>query len=67
MQEFVDIAIQLINGVGFPIACTIALFYTQNSERKQHKDEAEGFVKAIQNNTIAITRLVDKIEDTEGK
>lgn len=67
MQEFVDLAIQLINGVGFPIACTIALFYTQNTDRKQHKEEAAGFSTAIQNNTIAITRLVDKIEDMEEK
>lgn len=75
-----DAIIQLINGVGFPIAACIAMgayvMYTKKAEIKRTEDADEktektlGEVKAaVENNTTVIKMLVDillkKGEDEE--
>ena len=66
----VETVIQLINGVGFPIAACIAIgayvMYTKKAEIKRTEDADEktektlGEVKAaIENNTTVIKMLVD--------
>lgn len=66
----VETVIQLINGVGFPIAACIAMgayvMYTKKAEIKRTEDADEktektlGEVKAaIENNTTVIKMLVD--------
>lgn len=75
-----DAIIQLINGVGFPIAACIAMgayvMYTKKAEIKRTEDANEktektlGEVKAaVENNTTVIKMLVDillkKGEDEE--
>ena len=66
----VDTVIQLINGVGFPIAACIAMgayvMYTKKAEIKRTEDADEktektlGEVKAaVENNTTVIKMLVD--------
>ena len=81
MEEIV----QLIQTVGFPIACAIAMFIMLNNETKTHKEETEklqstitdlkisfsdainsqksDMVEAINNNTIVIQKLIDKLGD----
>lgn len=65
-----DAIIQLINGVGFPIAACIAMgayvMYTKKAEIKRTKDADQktektlGEVKAaVENNTTVIKLLVD--------
>lgn len=64
---------QLISAIGFPIVAALgcAYFvkwqYEQNQKqieemRKEHKEEATNMTKAIENNTIALTRLIEKID-----
>ena len=66
----VDTVIQLINGVGFPIAACIAMgayvMYTKKAEIKRTEDADQktektlGEVKAaVENNTTVIKMLVD--------
>lgn len=66
----VETVIQLINGVGFPIAACVAMgayvMYTKKAEIKRTEDADErtektlGEVKAaIENNTTVIKMLVD--------
>ena len=77
--------IQLIQGVGFPIACAVAMFIMLNKEQKEHKEEtaqisqtitdlkekfAESIndqktdmVAALNNNTLVLQKLLDKLED----
>lgn len=77
--------ITLIQTVGFPIACAVAMFIMLNNEQKQHKEESEkltgtitdlkisfseaineqksDMVSAINNNTLVIQKLIDKMED----
>lgn len=49
----------LIGNLGFPIACVIAMFVMWNKEREDHKQEMTQISKAIENNTLALTQLVD--------
>ena len=75
-----DAIIQLINGVGFPIAACIAMgayvMYTKKAEIKRTEDADEktektlGEVKAaVENNTTVIKMLVDILlkRDEEGE
>lgn len=74
----VDTVIQLINGVGFPIAACIAMgayvMYTKKAEIKRTEDadanteKTLGEVKsAIENNTTVIKILVDFLLKGEEK
>lgn len=75
-----DTVIQLINGVGFPIAACIAMgayvMYTKKAEIKRTEDADKktektlGEVKAaVENNTTVIKMLVDILlkREEEGK
>lgn len=64
---------QIISAIGFPIVAALgcAYFvkwqYEQNQKqiddmRKEHKEEVTNMTTAIENNTIAITRLVEKLD-----
>lgn len=57
----VSMVTEFINGVGFPIACVTAMFWMQNQEREQHRQEAEKFAEAINNNTQVMTRILERL------
>ena len=52
----------LIGSLGFPIAACIAMFSMLNKEREEHKAEMTKVTEAIQNNTLALQSLTDKLE-----
>ena len=80
MQDVVTI----IQTVGFPIACAVAMFLMLQSEQKAHKEEAakltetitdmklsfndaihaqeQTITEAINNNTLVIQKLLDKLD-----
>lgn len=49
---------QLISSVGFPIAACVALFWQMNKESTQHKEEMDALKESLNQNTLAITKLV---------
>lgn len=53
--------IQIIQTLGFPIAVAIALFWQNMKMQDQHKEEMAKLTEALNNNTIALTELKDKI------
>lgn len=66
--------IQAIGSLGFPIVmCIVVCFYVKyiidkNSEQleritTQHREETKEMTKAIENNTMALTKLMEKLED----
>ena len=77
-------AITIIQTVGFPIACAIAMFLMLQSEQKGHREETEklnqtindlkisfntaihdqetSITQAINNNTLVIQKLLDRLE-----
>lgn len=65
-------ATSLISTVGFPIVCALALAWfvkyliDKNHEQMEkitasHKEEMEKMTTAINNNTIALTRLIERM------
>ena len=80
MQDFITI----IQTVGFPIACAVAMFIMLQSEQKAHREESAKLTEtitelkisfseaireqenkittAINNNTLVIQQLLDKLE-----
>lgn len=80
MQDFITI----IQTVGFPIACAVAMFIMLQSEQKAHREESgkltetitdlkisfsdaihdqeNNITEAINNNTLVIQKLLDKLE-----
>lgn len=53
--------LEIISTVGFPIACCIAMFLQQNKITENHKNEMSEMKNAIDNNTIALTKLIEKL------
>ena len=53
----------LIGQLGFPIACVIAMFFMWNKEREDHKAEISEVTKAVENNTVAVTKLVERLSN----
>jgi hypothetical protein len=51
----------LISSCGFPIACTIAMFYMWNKERDAHKEEMANMKESIDNNTRVMEKILAKI------
>lgn len=50
-----------IGTVGFPIMACIALFYQNMKLIEAHKKESDDIVKALNNNTLVISQLCDKL------
>ena len=57
---------QLISSVGFPIAACVALFWQMNKESTQHKEEMNALKESLNQNTLAITKLVLFMQEKEG-
>ena len=68
--------VQVISAVGFPIVAALgcAYFvkwqYEQNQKqieemRKEHKEEVQKMTDALNNNTLALQKLVDKFDKGE--
>lgn len=51
----------LISGIGFPIVCSLLMFWQNNELNKQHRQESIELRKTIEANTLAIHTLIDKL------
>lgn len=61
-MDNVQVLIQAISTVGFPIAmCVIMAYYVKYTEDK-HREEITSIREALENNTLALTKLSDKME-----
>lgn len=58
----VSAIIQVVGSLGFPIAACIAVFWYLMHESENHKSEVAKLSEAIQNNTLALTKLCDELE-----
>ena len=56
---------QLITSVGFPIAACVALYLQMNKQNEQHKEEMSKVTEALNNNTIALNKLAEKVGGLE--
>lgn len=51
-----------ISTLGFPIVMCGALFWKMLRQDEQHKEEMDKLSEALNNNTLALTKLTDKLE-----
>ena len=58
---------QLISTIGFPIAMCIYLLVYIRSFDEKYCEKLDNMAKAIENNTLVITKLMSVIDDLEGR
>ena len=58
--------IQLINGLGFPIAVSIILFYQNWKQDERYDKQMKELTKVIENNTLTLKELCVRLENNEG-
>lgn len=54
--------VTLIANFGFPIVMCIFFFFYIREQSAQHKEETEKMAQAIQNNTLTMQKLIDKLD-----
>lgn len=54
--------VSIISTVGFPIALTLILLWHIYDISNKHKEEIDKISEALNNNTIALTKLLDRME-----
>lgn len=59
----INIILQAVSTVGFPIVCCGALFWKMNKDNERHKQEMETLRTAIENNTAALIELKVKYDE----
>lgn len=53
--------IEFINTLGFPIAVCGALFWYLIKQNEAHREETEKLRQALENNTLIITKLYERL------
>ena len=56
----------LITSVGFPIFVALYLLWQANKEEQTHKEEVKELSNALNNNTIVLQKIVDKMDDMKN-
>lgn len=57
----IDMIVNVIQTLGFPIAVCIALFWYVNKQTETHKEEMDGLRKTIEENTVILSQLKELI------
>ena len=52
----------LISTLGFPIAMCLIMCYYINKINDAHKEESDKFADALNNNTVVLQKLCDKLD-----
>lgn len=52
----------IFNQFAFPIACCVYLFYIVHEQSKTHKEEIDELKDAVNNNTLTMQKLIDRLE-----
>lgn len=53
----------LISTLGFPIAMCLIMCYYINKINDAHKEETDKFAEALNNNTLVLQKLCDKLDN----
>lgn len=57
--------VEIIQTLGFPIACVVGLGFYVRELTNEHKNEVKELSKAIDNNTLIITKLYERFVEKE--
>lgn len=52
---------QIFSNLGVPVACLIVTFYLWYKETNSHKEEMSKMTDALNNNTLILQKLLDKL------
>lgn len=61
-MDVLEIFKDLVSNLGVPIACLAVTFRLWNKEREDHKESEKTMTEAINNNTMALNRLAEKMD-----
>ena len=62
----INIILQAVGSLGFPIAACGILFYYLNQEKEAHKEEMNSVTKALADNTNVMLQLKEMIQTLLG-
>ena len=62
----INVVTGIISQLGVPVALLIAMFWLLDKERSDHKEEMKNLTTAVNNNTIALTKLIERIDTNES-
>lgn len=62
-----SIIIDFIQSVGYPIAMSMIMLWYMMKENESNRQQNAAMVEAINNNTIVLTRVVEKLGDLDGQ
>lgn len=54
--------VQIISTLGFPIAMALLLFWKMDKQDESHREEVDKMTQALNQNTLVIQQLVDKLD-----
>ena len=57
----IETIINLLSNFAFPVVCVVALFAMWYRETEKHESEMDKMTEALNNNTLAMQKLVDKL------
>lgn len=60
-MEYLQMVTTAIGSLGFPIVMCLMLFKRMSEQDEQHKEEMSKLNESLNNNTIAITQLTDRL------
>ena len=55
--------LSLIGNYAFPICCCVYLFWSISKEREAHKAEMDKMTEALNNNTLALTKIEELVRN----
>ena len=58
--------LQAIGSVGFPIVACGAMFWLNFKTGERHREEMNKITEAVNNNTLAITKLTSELEEKKN-
>ena len=63
----IEVITSFIQNLGFPIAVTCYLLYSQTRQQARHKEEIDNLAEVVEKNTEAITRLTAVVLNGSNK
>lgn len=57
--------VSIISAVGFPIAMCLLMFWYMTKQDENHKEEVNKLKEAVDNNTLVLTKLVERLGHNE--
>lgn len=57
--------IECVTQFGYPIVLSAVLLYIMEKNNERHREEMEKVTEALNNNTLAVTRLAMKLGDKD--